>query len=58
MVDGSPVDPVGPTPTEADILRTIRSLRFGAVEIQVHDGRVVQIERRERVRIEDRPRGR
>ncbi|MFM2090998.1 MAG: putative small protein [Planctomycetota bacterium] len=58
MVDGSPVEPAGVSPAELDILRTIRSLRFGAVEIQVHDGRVVQIERRERVRIDDRPRGR
>ena len=28
----------------------LRGLRFGSVEIVVHDGRVVQLERRERVR--------
>jgi hypothetical protein len=43
------------------VLRALRGLRFGSVEIVVHDGRVVQIERRERVRLEpagDRPPGR
>lgn len=33
------------------VLRALRGLRFGSVEIVVHDGRVVQIERRERVRL-------
>jgi hypothetical protein len=37
---------LGPT-----VLRALRGLRFGSVEIVVHDGRVVQIERRERVRL-------
>lgn len=40
------------------VLRALRGLRFGSVEIVVHDGRVVQIERRERVRLDqagDRP---
>jgi hypothetical protein len=33
------------------ILDAIRSLQFGAVEVTVHDGRVVQIDRRERTRL-------
>jgi len=33
-----------------EILRAIQSLRFGSLEIVVHDGRVTQIERREKVR--------
>ncbi|MCB5191406.1 YezD family protein [Methylobacillus arboreus] len=33
-----------------EILRSIELLRFGSVEITVHDGRVTQIERREKVR--------
>ena len=37
---------------EAEILRIVRSLRFGSVEIQIHEGRVVQIERRERQRFD------
>ena len=34
------------------LLRALEGLRFGSVEIVVHDGRIVQIERRERVRFE------
>ncbi len=33
------------------ILDAIQSLHFGAVEVTVHEGRVVQIDRRERTRI-------
>lgn len=29
----------------------LRGLRFGSVEVVVHDSRVVQLERRERVRV-------
>ena len=34
------------------IVQALRGLRDGAVEIVVHDGRVVQFERRERVRFD------
>jgi hypothetical protein len=34
------------------VLRALKGLRFGSVEIVVHDGRVVQIERREKVRLD------
>jgi len=37
---------------EAEILRQVRSLKYGSVEIQVHASRVVQIERRERKRFD------
>lgn len=33
------------------IRRALNNLRFGTVEITVHDARVVMIERRERVRL-------
>ena len=36
------------------ILEAVRSLDYGSVEVVVHDSRVVQIERREKLRI-DRP---
>ena len=32
------------------ILQTVRGIRYGSVEIIVHDGRIVQIERREKLR--------
>lgn len=35
---------------EKEILRALQNLVFGSVEIVVHDGRVVQIERKEKVR--------
>lgn len=34
------------------ILDALKGLRFGSVEVVIHDGKVVQIERREKVRIE------
>lgn len=47
-----------PSPTESlsqEVLRrlsdALRGLRYGAVEITVHDGRVVQIERSEKLRL-------
>ena len=33
------------------IQRAIEQIRFGSVEITVHEGRVTQIERREKVRL-------
>ncbi len=42
-----------------EVARLLKDLRFGAIEIQVHDGQVVAIERRERTRFtasDQRPR--
>jgi hypothetical protein len=33
------------------ITRAVRGLRYGSVEITVHDGAVVQIERKEKIRV-------
>jgi hypothetical protein len=48
--------PRGDAPSDIDverrILRAVRSLDYGSVEVVVHDSRVVQIERREKVRFE------
>jgi hypothetical protein len=47
-----------PKPDETDrqiserLLQALRSLRYGSIEIVVHDGRVVQFERRERIRFD------
>ena len=37
------------------LARLVRELRFGSIEIVVHDGRITQIERREKVRISQTP---
>ena len=39
---------------EAEVLRAIRDTRFGIVEIVVHQSRVVQITRSEKVRFDAR----
>jgi hypothetical protein len=35
---------------EAAIRDAIRAIRYGSVEIMIHDARVVQIERKEKIR--------
>ena len=34
------------------ILRALQEIRYGSVEIIIHDSRIVQIERREKIRID------
>jgi len=34
------------------ILRALQEIRFGSVEIVIHDSKVVQIERKEKIRID------
>ena len=41
-----------PEPVRCKILEAVAGIRFGAVEIIIHEGKVVQIERKERVRLE------
>jgi hypothetical protein len=38
---------------ERAVRQAVRALRYGSVEVQVHDGRVVQVETREKVRFAD-----
>ncbi|MDZ4099038.1 MAG: YezD family protein [Methylophilaceae bacterium] len=38
-----------------ELVNAIEQLRYGSVEITVHDGRVTQIERREKVRFNQTP---
>jgi hypothetical protein len=40
------------TDVSGAVLEAIRSIRYGSIEIVIHDGRVVAIERREKVRID------
>jgi hypothetical protein len=37
------------------VTAALHGLRFGSVEIVVHDGRIVQVERREKVRVLPEP---
>ena len=45
-------DPMG-IDWERAVVEAIRALRYGSVEIVVHEGRVVQIETREKVRFDE-----
>ena len=35
-----------------EILRALQEIRYGSVEIVIHDSKVVQIERKEKIRID------
>ncbi|MFN0067055.1 MAG: YezD family protein [Limisphaerales bacterium] len=45
-----------PPPWLELVRRQVASLHYGEVQITVHDDRVVQVERRERVRLPTEPR--
>ena len=40
------------TVIEKQIMRLLEGLRFGSIEIVVHDSKVVQIERKEKLRLD------
>ncbi len=50
-----PIETNEPDPEgwERTLARAVRGLRYGSVEVLVHDGRVVQVETREKVRFTD-----
>lgn len=53
MADPAETHPAtGDTNVIIQIARAVNALRYGSVEIIVHDGRIVQIERREKLRLE------
>ncbi|HEX3132435.1 MAG TPA: YezD family protein [Planctomycetota bacterium] len=54
MPDPTPTTLAPPTPQEVELLRLLRGVRYGQVVVQVHDGRLVQIERTERYRTDQR----
>jgi hypothetical protein len=37
---------------EKEILEAIRGIKYGAVEVLIHDSRVVQVEKTEKIRFE------
>ena len=42
----------GLSEVDVEVIRAIRNIRYGSVEITIHDSRVVQIERKEKRRFE------
>jgi hypothetical protein len=60
MSETNPTNAVPPTTKDAPetaweraVRHAVRTLRYGSVEVQVHDGRVVQVETREKLRFAD-----
>jgi hypothetical protein len=53
---GLQAGPDDPLPLPQALLRelrqALRSIRYGAIELVIHDGRVVQLERHEKVRFD------
>jgi hypothetical protein len=39
---------------EVEVLRHLRSVRFGQITVQIHDARIVQIDRTEKIRPDPR----
>lgn len=56
---GAPDPPASVTAPEValEILGAIQDIRFGSVEVVLHDGKVVQIERKEKFRLPGAERG-
>jgi hypothetical protein len=54
LEDGPSPAVIEPEPSwRRAVLRAVRSVQFGSVEIVIHDGRVVQVETREKVRFDE-----
>ena len=49
--EGRSADGAIPDGLAREIARAVRGLRYGSIEITVHDGTVVQIERKEKIRV-------
>jgi hypothetical protein len=45
-------DPAAVTDLAQAILKAVRGLRYGSLEIVVHDSKIVRIEKRERIRLD------
>jgi hypothetical protein len=49
---GSARNALLPDAVQSQIIDAVAGIRFGAVEIVIHEGKVVQIERKEKVRFD------
>jgi hypothetical protein len=58
-MEPTPTSPQNPSPDAREkVLRALRGIRYGSVEITIHDSRIVQIERKEKVRLDIEENGR
>jgi hypothetical protein len=52
LTDGPAAELPLPAALTRELAQALRSIRYGTIELVIHDGRVVQLERREKVRFE------
>jgi hypothetical protein len=52
LADGPALDILLPLALARELALALRSIRYGTIELVIHEGRVVQLERREKVRFE------
>jgi hypothetical protein len=52
LTDGPAPELPLPAALTRELALALRSIRYGAIELVIHDGQVVQLERREKVRFE------
>jgi hypothetical protein len=52
ITSNGPTTEIGSSAVSERILEALRGIRYGSVEIIIHDGRIVQIERKEKWRQE------
>ena len=52
LTDGPAPELPLPAALTRELALALRSIRYGTIELVIHDGRVVQLERREKVRFE------
>ena len=50
--DTSQLKPATSSAHEAEILAALRGLRYGSIVVTIHDSKVVQIEKNEKVRLQ------
>jgi hypothetical protein len=55
--DGPALEPPLEPALARELAIALRSIRYGTIELVIHEGRVVQLERREKVRFEQEHRG-
>lgn len=55
MGNEEPIHDHDATKAEVAIRRALREIRYGSIEITIHDSKVVQIERKEKIRLERGP---
>lgn len=55
LANATQIPKSGDADVETAILDAVRSLRYGSVEVTIHNAKVVQVERKEKLRFTSQP---